>query len=210
MKNRTFLKKALLPAAAVCSLLASQGVSQTLPAQAQMTTQSGRTLQDLQGGATSEVGSTLQELQDRAAALESERSSRTPVYSGGSVDSPSGAADSPTTEATPTGENEKVIATLSPQTGKAIVVLMNNTGDEVVYEAIGQTAPRTLAAGESTRLEGLPLPVTITAERQNSGLVDMNATVSADGVLNVGLESSEFDAVQGALRISEDGLVFVN
>lgn len=203
MKNRTFLKKALLPAAAVCSLLASQGGSQTLPAQAQMTTQSGRTLQDLQGGAISEVGSTLQELQDRAAALESERSSKTPVYSGGSV-------DSPTTEATPTGGNDGVIATLSPQTGKAIVVLMNNTGDEVVYEAIGQTAPRTLAAGESARLEGLPLPVTITAERQNFGLVDMNAMVSADGVLNVGLESSEFDAVQGALRISEDGLVFVN
>lgn len=191
----------MLPVAFLTATACSLWASQTLPAQAQ-TTQSGRTLQDLQGGVTSELGSTLQELRDRAAALEAERSSRTPVYSGGS-------ADSPTTEAA-TGGNNGVIARLSPQTGKTTVVLMNNTGDEVVYEAIGQTAPRTLAAGESVRLESLPLPITITAERQNFGLVDMNAVVSADGTLNVGLESSGFDEVQGALRISEDGLVFAN
>lgn len=205
MKNRASLKKAMLPAAVLAATICSLWATQKLSAQAQ-TTQSGSTLQDLQDNATSESGNTLQELQERATALEAERSSRTPVYSGGSTDDASPEA---------AGENNGVgnsgaIARLSSEMDQATIVLTNNTGDEVVYEAIGQTAPRTLAAGESVRLESLPTPITLTAERQNFGLIDMNVTVSAENVLAVDLKGSAFDDAQGALHIRKDGFVFVN
>lgn len=203
MNRTTLLKRTMLLSAAVGGCLAGQMIfAQSMTAQAQTTT-SGRTLQDLQGSATNESTNTLQVLRDRATALEAERNSRESNYTGNS-------ADSPTINTSATGGNDDVIAKLSAETGKATVMLMNNTGAEVTYEAIGQTPPRILAAGASARLDNLPMPITITAERQNFGLVDMMVTVGESGMLNVGLERSEFDEVQGALRIREDGFVFVN
>ena len=193
MNTKTFLSRAALFSAIAGSLLVVSGRS----ALAQ-TTDSGRTLQDLKGTATNQSAIGLQELRDRAATLEAERSTRQPIYSGNSA------------ESSATGGNEDVLAKLSPETGRATVMLMNNTGAEVTYEVIGQTPPRLLAAGESTQLEALPIPVTITAERQNFGLVDMAVMVDEAGMLDVALERSEFDEVQGALRIREDGFVFVN
>ena len=193
MNTRTFLSRATLLGTIAGSFLLISGFS----AKAQ-TTDSGRTLQDLKVTATNQSGNSLQELRDRAAALEAERSTRQPIYSGNSA------------EASATGGNERVIAILPAETGSATVMLMNNTGARVTYEVIGQTAPRILAAGESAQLEALPIPVTITAERQNFGLVDMMVMVNETGVLDVALERSEFDEVQGALRIREDGFVFVN
>ena len=193
MNTKTFLSRATVLSAIAGSLL----LTSSLAVKAQ-TTDTGRTLQDLKGTATNQSASSLQELRERAAALEAERSTRQPIYSGNSA------------EASATGGNEDVIAKLSPETGRATVMLMNNTGAEVTYEVIGQTPPRMLAAGESAQLEALPIPVTITAERQNFGLVDMMVVVNETGALDVALERSEFDEVQGALRIREDGFVFVN
>ncbi|MFK8182717.1 MAG: hypothetical protein AB8B99_05030 [Phormidesmis sp.] len=186
--------------------LMGAGLVAIASAQAQttvQTTETGRTLQELQTSADSETNLSLQELRDRAAALEIERNSRERNSTGN-------AADSPTIETSATGGNDAVLARLNAESGKATVLLMNNTGAEVTYEAIGQTPPRILAPDESVRLDALPMPVTITAERQNFGLVDMVVSVSDAGTLTVDLERSEFDEVQGALRIREDGYVFVN
>ena len=173
------------------------------PAQAQ-TTGTGRTLQELQGTVTTSGSQrALPDLQSGAAASETERSSRARNYTGNS-------ADSPTINTSATGGNDGVIARLSTTTGRNTVRLNNQTGDEVTYEVIGQTQPRQLAAGEVVTLEALPMPTTITAERRNFGLVDIQAVVSEDGILDVSLGQSEFDEVQGALRIREDGYVFVN
>lgn len=185
------------------ALVLGAGLMAIAPTAHAQTTESGRTLQDLKTNASGESALTLQELRDRAAALELERNSRERNYTGN-------AADSPTIETSATGGNDAVLARLNAETGRATVMLMNNTGAEVTYEAIGQTPPRQLAADESVRLDSLPMPITITAERQNFGLVDMVVTVSEEGILNVGLERSDFDEVQGALRIREDGFVFVN
>lgn len=192
------------------ALVLSAGLFAIAPAKAQtvaqttvQTTETGRTLQDLKTSASGETDLSLQELRERATALEIERNSRERNYTGN-------AADSPTIETSATGGNDAVLARLNAETGRATVMLLNNTGAEVTYEAIGQTPPRALAADESVRLDALPMPVTITAERQNFGLVDMVVTVSEDGILTVDLERSDFDEVQGALRIREDGYVFVN
>ena len=188
------------------ALLVGAGLIAAVPAVAPavaQTTPSGATLPELQSGATRTSASSLQELRDRAAALEIERNSRERNYSGN-------AANSPTIETSATGGNAAVLARLNAETGRATVMLMNNTGAEVTYEAIGQTPPRTLSPGVNARLDYLPMPITITAERQNFGLVDMVVTVAENGILNVSLERSDFDEVQGALRIREDGYVFVN
>lgn len=174
----------------------------TSPALAQ-TTETGRTIQDLRTNAREGSSLTLQQLRERAASLEVERNSRDRNYSGN-------AANSPTIINSATGGNDAVLARLNAETGRATVMLMNNTGAEVTYEAIGQTPPRILSVNQAVRLDSLPMPVTITAERQNFGLVDMFVTVTDEGILNVSLERSEFDEVQGALRIREDGFVFVN
>ena len=192
----TVAKAAALSAIALTPL-------QLSPAQAQ-TTESGRTLQELQETATPDrTQRSLLELQTGAAAAETERSTRDRNYTGNS-------ADSPTINNAATGGNDDVIARLSSETDRNTVRLTNNTGDEVIYEVIGQTQPRQLAAGEVVTLEALPMPTTITAERRNFGLVDIQAVVSEDGILDVSLAQSEFDEVQGTLRIREDGYVFVN
>ena len=172
-------------------------------AQAEPTTNSGRTLGDLQGGANRNSERTLQDLQTGASTLEVERNSRDRNATGNT-------ADSPTINNSATGGNDNVVAQVSPETGKVTIVLTNNTGAEVTYEVIGQTAPRTLADAASDRLDALAIPTTLTAQRQNFGLVDMSVSVNEDGILEVSLERSEFDAVQGALRVREDGYVFVN
>jgi len=184
------------------ALVLGASLAAIAPATAQ-TTESGRTLQDLRTNAGSESGLTLQELRDRATALEIERNSRDRNYTGN-------AADSPTINTSATGGNDAVLARLNAESGRATVLLVNNTGAEVTYEAIGQTPPRLLAADASVRLDSLPMPVTLTAERRNFGLVDMFVTVTDEGILSVNLERSEFDEVQGALRIREDGYVFAN
>ncbi len=193
MNIRIFFSRATLFGAIAGGLLLVPGLS----AQAQMA-DSDRTLEDLKGTATTQPVNSLQELRDSAAELEAERSTRQPIYSGSSA------------EPSATGRSEDVMAKLSAETGQATVMLMNNTGAEVTYEVIGQTPPRMLAAGESAQLEALPMPVTITAERQDFGLVDMMVTVDEAGALNVALERSDFDEMQGALWIREDGFVFVN
>lgn len=178
----------------------------TAPATAQTTvptTATGRTLIELQSTAERAPDLALPELRERAATLEVERNNQERNATGN-------AADSPTIDAAATGGNDAVLARLNTETAQATVMLINNTGAAVTYEAIGQTPPRVLAAEESIRLDALPMPTTITAERQNFGLVDMVVTVADDGILNVDLERSEFDEVQGALRIREDGYVFVN
>lgn len=203
MNIKTYLKRSFLTTAASSAVFFLLLGSQVNSVQAQPTTDSGRTLQDLQGGAGATSDRELSDLQTEASKLEIERNSRDRNSTGNS-------GDSPTIDASATGGNDGFVALVSTETGYTTVLLTNNTGAEVVYEVIGQTQPRTLAAGESARLDGLPMPTTITAERQNFGLVDMVTNVSEDGILEVALEQSEFDEVQGVLRVREDGYVFIN
>jgi hypothetical protein len=133
-----------------------------------------------------------------------------PTLESPTTDSPTSNSPNPTFDAAAPDSSANVVARLSATSAQATVQLTNNTGAEITYEVIGQTQPRSLAAGAIARLDALPLPTTITAEREDFGLVDMGATVSPEGVLEVSLERSEFDEVQGALHIRQDGYVFVN
>ncbi|MBE9127960.1 MULTISPECIES: hypothetical protein [unclassified Coleofasciculus] len=113
----------------------------------------------------------------------------------------------------PLPENRSdAVATIMPMDNTVDVRLKNNTNAIVSFEAVGHTERRYLQGGEETVLQNLPLPTTITAVRQDEGLLQM-MPMSADeeGLLEVSLEEeTRLDDNQGVLRIQPDGQVFVN
>lgn len=108
-------------------------------------------------------------------------------------------------------ERSDAIAIASPVDNQLSVLLTNDTGAIVTYEVIGDTSRRILMMGESDRLQGVPLPATITVVRQDEGLLDVVAESSETGILEFSLTpEASLDDTQGVIRIQADGQVFVN
>lgn len=104
------------------------------------------------------------------------------------------------------------IAKVMPMDGKVDVRLENNTNAKISYQAIGYTEPRILLGREAIVLRNLPTPVTVTVVRQDGGLLRVvPLSTSKQGVLEVSLdEAKSLGNNQGALRIQQDGQVFLN
>ncbi len=104
------------------------------------------------------------------------------------------------------------IATVTPTAGTVDVRLKNNTNARISYQAIAHTQPRILAGGEEIVLQDIPTPVTITAVREDRGLLKFTpVTTTESGVLAVSMdEETRLDDNQGVLRIQRDGQVFLN
>lgn len=104
------------------------------------------------------------------------------------------------------------VARITPTNGTVDVRLKNNTNAVVSYQAIGHTDRRYMLGGEEIMLQNLPTPITITAVRQDEGLLQiMPISVDETGHLEVSFEEeTTLDSNQGVLRIQEDGQVFVN
>lgn len=108
-------------------------------------------------------------------------------------------------------ERSQPVARVMPAEGLVTVSLINNTGDPVTYEVVGDTQRRTLMVDETIMLRGLTLPSTITAVRQGDALLDMEVSSSETGMIEVSLiQASELSDHQGVLRIQQDGKVFIN
>lgn len=116
----------------------------------------------------------------------------------------------PSTEPLPETLNEAT-ATVTPLNNQLTISLMNTTGTTVSYEVLGDTSRRVLAAGESVMLQGISLPVTITTVREDNGFLNVTATSSIEGMLEISLaQSPTLDDDQSVIRIQADGQVFVN
>lgn len=103
------------------------------------------------------------------------------------------------------------IARVTPQAQQINVTFTNDTNALITYEVIGQTDRRILSGGETVVLRGLSLPTTISAVRNDSGLLNFNAAVDDAGQLTVMLDANpQFNEIQGVLQIQEDGEVFLN
>ncbi|MFQ4144522.1 hypothetical protein [Chlorogloeopsis sp. ULAP02] len=104
------------------------------------------------------------------------------------------------------------IATVTPTAGTVDVRLKNNTNARITYQAIAHTQPRILAGGEEIVLQDLPTPVTITAVREDGGLLKFIPVAATEsGMLAVSMdEETRLDDNQGVLRIQSDGQVFLN
>jgi hypothetical protein len=113
----------------------------------------------------------------------------------------------------PIPENRaNAIATIKPMMGKVSVMLKNDTNARISYQAVTHTEVRYLEGGEEVILRDIPIPVTITMVREDKGLLRvMPMSSEEDGMLTINLdEETKFDNNQGALRIQEDGQVFLN
>lgn len=105
----------------------------------------------------------------------------------------------------------QAIARVTPTNQQINVTLTNDTNALITYEVIGQTDRRILDGGETVVLRGLALPSTISAVRNDSGLLTFNAAADETGQLRVKLDANpQFNEVQGVLQIQEDGEVFLN
>ncbi len=99
------------------------------------------------------------------------------------------------------------IAQLIAIEGKVDIVLINRTNADVIYEVIGHTNSRILSGGSKTRLEDLPVPVSLTTIRQDNGFVRVIPQKTNDETLVLVLEEAVFplDNPQGAIYIQADG-----
>lgn len=124
---------------------------------------------------------------------------------------PSTSAPAPAQPPLPETLEEPIATITTTANGTVEVRLQNNTNTSIVYEAVGHTDQRSLAGKQEVVLQ-LPIPVTIRMVREDGGFLEVTPIQTAEaGVLSISLsESATFGDNQGALRIQEDGQVFLN
>jgi hypothetical protein len=87
--------------------------------------------------------------------------------------------------------------------------LVNNTGDPITFEVIGDTNQRQLSGESMTMLDSLDAPLTLTFQRPNGGLINVNTYRTEGNTLEVSLESTTSLSVDAnTLRIDDDGRVY--
>ncbi|WP_414580743.1 hypothetical protein [Scytonema sp. PCC 10023] len=96
--------------------------------------------------------------------------------------------------------------------GRVNVRLVNDTAAPISYQAIGDTAPRTLPGKSEVLLQRLATPTTVTFQRQDNGLLMVTTQPSSQaGVLEVRLdETTDLQMDTKAMSIQQNGQVFLN
>lgn len=96
--------------------------------------------------------------------------------------------------------------------GRVSVRLVNDTAAPITYQAIGDTAPRTLPGKSEVLLQRIATPTTVTFQRQDNGLLMVRTQPSSQaGVLEVRLdETTDLQMDTKAMSIQQNGQVFLN
>ncbi|BAY91971.1 MULTISPECIES: hypothetical protein [unclassified Tolypothrix] len=103
------------------------------------------------------------------------------------------------------------IATVALTNGNVNVRLVNDTGANVTYQIIGDTNERSLSGKSDIVLQNLRAPITVTFQREDGGLLSVNAQPSETGLLEVRLnETTDVAQDAKAMRIQSNGSVFLN
>ena len=103
-------------------------------------------------------------------------------------------------------------AILTPQQSSLAIEVVNDTNVDVVYQLVGDTSVRTLAANTSTTLRDLTKPTTLTFQRSDSGFVIAEiANKNESGPLRLVLdETADLGDSSIALNVDPSGNVFLN
>jgi hypothetical protein len=109
-------------------------------------------------------------------------------------------------------QGQTAIAMVMPINGKVTVRLVNQTGAQINYQAIGDTAPRSLQSKSDVTLQGLRTPTTVTFRRQDGGLLMVTAVGSSNqGVLELTLrETVDFAMDKTTVTIEQNGAAYLN
>ncbi|MGF1492875.1 MAG: hypothetical protein ACFBSC_10575 [Microcoleaceae cyanobacterium] len=119
-------------------------------------------------------------------------------------------SQSPVIQPPPPEVQTPPVARVQPMDGKVNITLMNDTGANITYAVVGETDERTLAGEQKAELLGLPLPTTITTVRQDKGLIDIKATSSEMGQLEISMdEEPNVGSSELTIRVQADGQVLV-
>ncbi len=100
---------------------------------------------------------------------------------------------------------------VSPVNGIVTLRLINQTNAVINYQVVGGTRQRLLGEQSHTELVGFPLPLTLTYQRQDGGLLLVFTKSTAPGVLEVRFQgTNNFDLDTKSLNIPNTGSVFLN
>jgi hypothetical protein len=102
-------------------------------------------------------------------------------------------------------------ARVSPVNGMVTLRLVNATNTLINYQVVGGTRERTLGQQSEAVLTEFPLPLTLTYQRQDGGLLLVFPQSTEPGVLEVRFQAtSDFDKDTKSLNIPKNGSVFLN
>jgi hypothetical protein len=109
-------------------------------------------------------------------------------------------------------QGQSPVATVALTNGNVNVKLVNETGANITYQVVGDTNERSLGGQSDVILQGLRAPITVTFQREDGGLLSVNAQPSSEtGMLEVRLdETTDVAQDKKAMRIQSNGSVFLN
>ncbi|MEG5057276.1 hypothetical protein QUB60_07385 [Microcoleus sp. A2-C5] len=124
--------------------------------------------------------------------------------------SPNGMPSKPTTDAPPRFPLPS--ARVSPAEGMVVIKLVNTTNALINYQIVGVTPPRTLGEQSEIVLKNIKVPITLTYQRPDGGLLLVRPQATAmQGMLQVSFgATTDLGADTKSLEIQEDGRVFLN
>ena len=124
--------------------------------------------------------------------------------------SPSGMPSKPTTDAPPRFPMPG--GRVTPAEGMVVIKLVNSTNAVINYQVVGVTPPRTLGEQSEIVLKNIKVPITLTYQRPDGGLLLVRTQATAmPGMLQVSFgATTDLGADTKSLEIQEDGRVFLN
>ena len=102
------------------------------------------------------------------------------------------------------------VAYVLPGNSPVAVEIINRTNTAITYEAIGETRDRTLSGGEEVMLMDLQIPLTVTFERPDGGLIQAQPEIIAPGEIRIYLsEANNLDSDISNMRIDTNGSMYL-
>ena len=139
------------------------------------------------------------------AATEEPVSQPTPAASPGLSGVPSTPTDAPPRFPMPS-------ARVTPAEGGIVIKLVNNTNAVINYQIVGVTPQRTLGEQSEIVLKTIQVPITLTYQRPDGGLLQVRPQATAmPGMLQVSFgATTDLATDTKSLEIQEDGKVILN
>ena len=103
-------------------------------------------------------------------------------------------------------------ARVTPAEGMIVIKLVNTTNAVINYQIVGVTPPRTLGEQSEILLKTIQVPITLTYQRPDGGLLLVRPQATAmPGMLQVSFgATTDLAADTKSLEIQEDGKVILN
>jgi len=101
---------------------------------------------------------------------------------------------------------------VTPMDGMVVIKLVNTTNAVINYQVIGVTPPRTLGEQSEMLLKNIKVPITLTYQRPDGGLLLVRPQATATpGMLQVSFgATTDLGADTKSMEIQEDGKVILN